>query len=255
MPSGKPKLDFAFFDHVVLDGASRPGPLYLQLQDAIRSAIENGELLPRATLPPEREISARLGISRITVRKAISGLVEEGLLVRQQGSGTYVAARIDKQFAKISSFSEDMAASGRDVTSRWLDRSSGRITTEEALAFGQSLGSKVFRFHRVRCADGEPLAIEMTTIPDFALPSLKLVDTSLYVALEAHDNRPVRALQRLRAVSLDASQAKLLDIEVQSPALYIERRGFNARGQMVELTKSWYRGDTYDFVSEINGGG
>ncbi|PKP94337.1 MAG: GntR family transcriptional regulator [Alphaproteobacteria bacterium HGW-Alphaproteobacteria-16] len=253
MTSGKTNSEFEFFDRIALNGAGRPGPLYLQLQDAIRGSIENGELLPRATLPPEREISARLDISRITVRKAISGLVEEGLLVRQQGSGTYVAARIDKQFAMISSFTEDMAASGRHVTSKWLDRSSGRITTEEALAFGQSLGSKVFRFHRVRCADGEPLAIETTTVPDFALPSVKLVNTSLYVALEAHGHRPVRALQRLRAVSLDANQAELLDVEVQSPALYIERRGFNARGQMVELTKSWYRGDAYDFVSEING--
>jgi GntR family transcriptional regulator len=246
------KLDF--FDRLALPAGDRPGPLYLQLQDAVRQLIEDGELRARATLPPEREISARLDISRITVRKAISGLVEEGLLVRQQGSGTYVAARIDKQYAAITSFSEDMAASGRSVTSAWIERASGRISSEEALVFGESLGSRVLRFHRVRCADGEPMAIEMTTVPNFALPSVDEVGASLYAALEAHGNRPVRALQRLRAVSFDAGQAELLGTELNAPALYIERRGFNAREQMVEFTKSWYRGDAYDFISEINGG-
>ncbi|MFC3581982.1 GntR family transcriptional regulator [Sphingomonas hylomeconis] len=244
---------FEFFDRITMTSGDSPGPLYLQLQDAIRQRIEDGDLKPRATLPPEREISARLDISRITVRKAISGLVEEGLLVRQQGSGTYVASRIDKQYATITSFSEDMAASGRTVTSEWVERGSGRITSEEALVFGESLGSRVLRFHRVRCADGEAMAIEMTTVPSFALSSVDEVGASLYAALEAHGNRPVRALQRLRAVSFDAAQAELLGTVVDAPALYIERRGFNVRDQMIEFTKSWYRGDSYDFISEING--
>lgn len=228
-------------------------PLYMQLQEAVRIRIESGTFPPRYTLPPEREISTRLDISRITVRKAISNLVDLGLLVRQQGSGTFVTGRIDKQFGMLSSFSEDMAAKGRKVTSKWLTREKGSISTDEALAFGLSLGSAVYRFSRVRCADAEPMALELTAIADFALPSEAAVVSSLYDALTLHGQRPVRALQRLRAVLFDQHQADLLGIEAGSPALYIERRGYNSNGQMVEFTKSWYRGDAYDFVSEING--
>lgn len=242
-----------FFSLITRLDSSLPAPLYMQLQELIRDAIQNGAFPARYTLPPEREISARLGISRITVRKAISDLVEEGLLVRQQGSGTFVSGRIEKQFGMLSSFSEDMAGKGRKVTTQWLARERTGISTDEALVFGSSLGSMIYRFRRVRCADGEPMALELTAIPEFALPSERAVKTSLYDALSKTGNRPVRALQRLRAVLFDRGQAELLGVAEGSPALYIERRGYNASGQMIEYTKSWYRGDAYDFISEING--
>lgn len=242
-----------FFVHIQLLKGDSPKPLYMQLQDSIRVAIESGEFPARFTFPPEREISEQLDISRITVRKAISTLVEDGLLVRQQGSGTFVTSRIEKQFGMLSSFSEDMTAKGREVSSTWLGREKANISTDEALAFGLSLGSSIYRFRRVRCADSEPMAIELTTLAEFALPNEMSVETSLYDALASVGQRPVRALQKLRAVLFDKSQAELIGVEPGSPALYIERRGYNSKGQMVEFTKSWYRGDAYDFVSEING--
>lgn len=245
--------DSDFFTAIDALDSKQAALLYMQLQVAIRAAIHSGAFQQGYTLPPEREISERLAISRITVRKAISNLVEEGLLVRRQGSGTFVAGRIEKQFSKLSSFSEDMAAKGRSVTSQWLTREKANITTDEALAFGLSLDSLVYRFLRVRCADGEPMAIELTSVPDFALTSETAVIASLYDALTLQGQRPQRALQRLRAVLFDQKQAKLLGVKAGCPALYIQRHGYNANGQMVEFTKSWYRGDCYDFVSEIHG--
>jgi len=88
-------------------------PLYQQLQRAIREAINSHVLAPDDALPAERQIAAELSVSRITVRKAIDGLVEEGLLVRRQGSGNFVCSRIEKNFAKLTSFSEDMRSRGR----------------------------------------------------------------------------------------------------------------------------------------------
>src|SRR6478609_7016500 len=96
-----------------------------QLQRAIREAIENHVLAPEDALPAERQIASDLAISRITVRKALDGLVEEGLLVRRQGSGNFVASRIEKNFAKLTSFSEDMRARGRIPHSEWLRRAEG----------------------------------------------------------------------------------------------------------------------------------
>ena len=87
-------------------------PLYQQLQRALRDAIESQFLAADDALPSERQLAADLGVSRITVRKAIDGLAEEGLLVSRQGSGNFVSARIDKNFAKLTSFSEDMRARG-----------------------------------------------------------------------------------------------------------------------------------------------
>lgn len=101
-------------------------PLYQQLQRALREAIEKRVLGPDDALPPERDLAEELSISRITVRKAVDGLVEEGLLARRQGAGTFVCAKVEKNFAKLTSFSEDMRARGRKPRSVWLNREIGR---------------------------------------------------------------------------------------------------------------------------------
>src|SRR5690348_1113729 len=168
-------------------------PLYQQLQRALREAIEARVLAPDDALPAERQIAADLAVSRITVRKAIDGLVEEGLLVRRQGSGNFVASRIEKNFAKLTSFSEDMRARGRTPKSVWLKRSEGHVTPEEALTLRLGPGTPVYRFHRLRFADDTPMCLEYATIVGTALPSLNAVKNSLYEALEAAGNRPVRA--------------------------------------------------------------
>lgn len=232
-----------------LDGK---GPLYRRLQDALRRAIETSVLGPQEALPPERELASDLSVSRITVRKALDGLVADGLLTRKQGAGTFVSGRVEKQFAKLTSFSEDMKARGRTPHSEWLLRASGNVTPEEALTLNLSPGAPVYRFHRIRFADDLPMALEYSTIPGFGLVTADAVEDSLYVALQAAGNRPTRALQRLRAVCVDGERARLLGVEPGSPALYIERRGFLDDGRVIEATQSWYRGDAYDFVAELN---
>lgn len=226
--------------------------LYVQLQGALRRAVQSQMLKADEALPPERELAADFGVSRITVRKALDGLVDEGLLTRRQGSGTFVNGVVEKQFSKLTSFSEDMATRGRTVRSRWLERSEGAVRPEEALTLGLSPGTRVFRLKRVRYADEASMAIEYSVLPGFALPSLEAVGCSLYQALEASGHRPVRALQRLRAISFDSDQAALLGVEPGAPGLFIERRGYLRDGRPVETTHSWYRGDSYDFVAELN---
>ena len=128
-------------------------PLYLKLQRALRDAIEQGALGPDDALPSERQLANDLGISRITVRKAIDGLVEDGLLVRRQDSGNFVGTRIEKYFAKLTSFSEDMRSRGRVPSSQWLRRQVGQVTPEESIRLGLSPGARVYRFTRLRFAD------------------------------------------------------------------------------------------------------
>jgi GntR family transcriptional regulator len=229
-------------------------PLYQQLQRALREAIESGALGPADALPSERQLAAELGVSRITVRKAIDGLADEGLLVRRQGSGNFVGARIEKNFAKLTSFSEDMRARGRVPTSQWLKKQEVQVTPDEAMRLALSPGARVYRFNRLRFADDQPMALEYCTIAATALPSVDAVGDSLYDAMEKAGNRPVRALQRLRALLLDEEQARWLEGKPGDAGLLVERVGYLRDGRAVELSQSFYRADTYDFVAELSAG-
>jgi GntR family transcriptional regulator len=234
-----------------LDEASAQ-PLYQQLQRALRGAIENRIIGPDDALPPERDLAEMLKVSRITVRKAIDELVEDGLLIRKQGSGTFVSNRVEKNFAKLTSFSEDMRARGREPRSMWLNRAEGTVTPEESLTLRSSPGTPVYRFHRIRIADDAPMAIEYATVLATCLPSIDSVQDSLYEALERAGNRPVRALQRLRAVLLTAEQAKLLKAQEREAGLLVARVGYLKDGRAVEYSQSYYRGEIYDFVAELS---
>lgn len=228
-----------------------PAPLYRQLARLVRSAIAEEVLPEGAALPAERDLAVDYGVSRITVRKALAELVEEGLLTRRRGAGTVVARRIEKSFARISSFSEDMAARGRVPSSSWIARAAGLVTPGEAMQLGLSPGAPVLRFHRLRHADEAPMALEFSTIPAWCLGGIEDVADSLYAALAVAGNRPVRALQRLRAVPVLGTHARLLGVDPGAPGLLIERAGFVRDGRACEFTQSYYRGDAYDFVAEL----
>lgn len=227
-------------------------PLYLQVQEAIRDAITDRSLRPDDALPPERELSLAFGVSRITVRKAIEGLVNEGVLDTHHGSGTFVKTKVEKNFAQLTSFSEEMGARGMVPSSIWINRTSGTVRPEEVLTLRASPGTAVFRFSRIRLADDAPMSIEYTTILANCLPSLEAVEHSLYAALLKTGNRPVRALQRLSALLLNRDQAELLGASAGDAGLLVERVGFNKSGVAIEFSQSYYRGDTYDFVAELS---
>ncbi len=237
----------------LLDG-SRPTPLYLQLQRVIQTWLGEGRLKAEEALPSERDLAQQLGISRVTVRKAIAGLVDKGILVQRWGSGTFIAPtpRVEQPLSRLSSFTDDMQARGLTPSARVLERTSGPPSPAEAMALGLSPGDQVSRLRRLRLAGDTPMAIEHAVIPARYLPDPHIVDQSLYAALNARGHSPRRALQRLHAVLLDEDQASLLDVVAGSPALYIERRSFLEGGEPIEFTASYYRGDAYDFVAELS---
>ncbi len=227
-------------------------PLYARLQRVLHDAIEAGSLQPGRALPSERELAKLASLSRVTVRKAIAALVSKGLLTQRHGAGTFVSERIVKSFSTLTSFTDDLRARGLKPRSRFLERSVGEVTPDEAMALGLSPGALVVRLYRLRFAGEEPLAIERSAVPRSILSGPESVKASLYEALDRVGCRPKRALQRLRAITFDAEQSRLLSIPLGTAGLMIERRAFLEDGRAVEYTRSLYRGDAYDFVAELH---
>lgn len=234
--------------------ADQAGPLYLQLQRRIAEAISSGRLKSGDSLPPEREMASLTGLSRVTVRKGVQALVASGQLVQKRGSGTFVTSkveRLEQALSLLTSFSEDMARRGRSAHSDWLRRGVYAPSPEETMALGLGADEQVARLERVRCSDGVPLAIERASLPVSILPDPARVTQSLYETLAAADQRPVRAVQRLSATNLGAQDAGLLQVQPGHAGLRIERISYLASGQVVEFTRSLYRGDAYDFAVEL----
>lgn len=226
-------------------------PLYMQLAATLRRKIVDGDIASGEALPSERDLCHILGASRVTVRKATELLMEEGLLARRQGSGTFVTPRIEAPGSYLSSFSEDAEARGDATDTIWILKSHGRASEEEARLLEIADGARVVRLSRVRLAAGDPLAVENATVPANMLPTIEAIGASLYQALKKGGNRPVTGTQRVRAALAGPTEAGLLTIPENSEILRIERLTRRADGRPVELTRSAYRGDRYDFVSEL----
>lgn len=234
--------------------SSSSGPRYAQLRRRLLEGIEQGILLPNTSLPPEREIAEITDLSRVTVRKAIQELVQDGTIEQRQGSGSFVrerVARLEQSLSHLTSFTEDMQRRGLQTTSEWLERGIFMPSPDEVMALGLPAGEHVARIYRLRKADDRPLALERAALPLDILPNPTDVSSSLYELLEKSGVRPIRAIQKISAINLEAKEADLLGVAEGMAGLNIQRTSYLQSGRVVELTQSIYRGDAYDFVAEM----
>ena len=138
-------------------------PLYLQLARKLGEAVRQGKYQVHEALPSERLLSETLGVSRVTARKAIDQLVEQGLILRKRGSGNYIAPRLEQPLSRLTSFSEELHRRGYEPSSRWLDRSVTQAAPDEQLSLGLSSNAKVARLERLRLADDVLISYAITT--------------------------------------------------------------------------------------------
>ena len=230
------------------------GLRYVQLKRQMEHAIADGILPPGMPLPPEREIAKITGLSRVTVRKAIAPLVENGLVEQRQGSGSIIAGpvqRVEQSLSRLTSFTEDMKLRGLETASKWLNRAILDPTPEEIMNLNISTSEAVAKIDRLRFANDTPMAIERATLPLNILNDPLGVDESLYKTLEKLGKKPVRAIQHLKASNIKKEDALLLNCDEGTACLNVTRLSFLESGTVVEFTKSIYRGDAYDFVAEL----
>jgi GntR family transcriptional regulator len=229
-------------------------PLYMQIARKLTDDVRAGRYQVDQALPSERTLSELLNVSRVTARKAIDQLVEQGLVVRKRGSGNYIAPRIEQPLSNLSSFSEQLQQRGYRPGSRWLKREVITASADEQMSLGLSPNSKVARLERLRLADDVAMAYEVSVLPVAVVPQPETVGDSLYQFLEAAGKAPVRALQHIRAMNAPAELARQLDVPEGQAVLFITRIAYLASGEAVELTHSYCRSDHYDFVAEMRRG-
>ncbi|KPL82288.1 hypothetical protein SE15_08765 [Thermanaerothrix daxensis] len=236
--------------------ANSPIPLYHQLKSYLQDQILQGLLKPGERIPTERELEKRFKISRTTVRQAIGDLINEGLLVRVHGKGTFVAQpRIQQHLGLLTSFTQDMEAQRRTPASRVLQFEMLPASPQVARALQLKIGEMVIVLKRVRLADGQPLALETAYLPAGpfrALLDLDMSQRSLYATLKAHFGvEPWRALQQIEAVACPAEEARHLQVSKGGPILHIYRTTFDQSNHPFEFVESYYRSDRYFFTVEI----
>jgi len=234
-----------------------PIPLYYQLKEKLTQQIQAGEFGPGQLMPSERELSDMYGISRMTVRQALGEMVKEGLLLREQGKGTFVAEpKISQALLKLTSFSEDMRNRGMQPDSRvrrsYLQDASR--TVAERLQIQE--GKPVIVFERIRLADQRTMAFEMTHIPLTRFPGIEQEDLhalSLYKVLEERYGVVIQFARQTIEVGLSNTlESECLGIAISSPVLHIERTTFDYDGEPFEYVKSAYRGDRYQLHVELH---
>jgi len=226
-------------------------PLYVQLARTLAESIREGRYQVDEALPSERVLSESLEVSRVTARKAIDQLVEQGLIIRRHGSGNYIAPRLEQALSRLSSFSEELAQRGYRPSSRWLERAITGAVPDEQLSLGLSPGARVARLERLRLADEVVMAYEMSVLPQSVLADPQKVEGSLYEYLNRLGKAPVRALQHIRALNAQPRLAEQLNVPTGQAVLFITRIGYLESGLAVELTHSYCRSDYYDFVAEM----
>ena len=205
-------------------------PLYLQLARNLEAAIHAGIWKAEQALPSERSLSEQLGLSRVTARKALEVLFEQGLIRRSQGSGTFITPRLEQPLSRLSSFSEMLRLKGFVPSSQWLDREITPPTHEELIRLALSPTDKVARLKRLRKADDTVMA---------------------YEHLDRIGKPVVRALQHIQAVNASAEFAALVGIEAGTAMLLMTRVGYLEDNTPIEVTDTYCRNDYYDFVAEL----
>lgn len=223
-------------------------PLYNQLVSIIKRSISSGTLSVGSLLPSEAELCKIFEVSRSTVRQAIGALEAEGIVIRKQGRGTFVAdPKMRKRADNVYSFTSEINAVGKTPSSTILEFEV-IYPDDEIMRILELSGhnTQVYRFKRIRKVDGEPFILETSYYPTYVYPKLShtLLEThSIYSLLFEEGVVPFAAEDTYSAISMSREDAELLGCEKGANALLLQRKTRTESGEVYELTKGVIRAD------------
>lgn len=232
---------------------NNPVPIYYQIKEILLEMIENEELKCGDMIPTERELCEIQGVSRMTVNKAILELVNQGILYREQGKGTFVAKPKEKhQLKYLKSFTEEMREQGLNSDVKILSFEVKEATKQvKTMLNMKEEDNRVIEIKRLRISDNEPVAIETAFIPHKLCPDLTremIEGKSLYnVFREKYNYHPSMAKQTIEPIMLNEYERELLNEPSTSLALLFNRNTYTKDGIHIEYTNAIYRSDKYKY--------
>lgn len=234
-------------------------PKYIQIQESITSWIDTGDLKPGDTVPSERQLSEQFGVSRMTVRQAVSSLVAFGILHRIQGVGTFVAEpKVEHDIGHLVSFTESALREGLKPSGKLLKFEQELADDKLAASLQIGLGQKVYHLIRVRYGNNEPMVLEKCYFPQVRFTGIERFDLenqSLYrIWREEFGVIFGKMRQALEPVAANEFEAKALDVPLGFLLMLVERVSFDLDGIPVEYAKDVHRGDKSRFIAELSVG-
>jgi GntR family transcriptional regulator len=231
-------------------------PLYHQLCEILTSKLLAGEFKPHEAIPTERELIEQYGVSRITVRRALEELEEKGFIKRIQGRGTFVQPpRVERTLARLSSFSEELRARGMVPETRLLTFQRAPAPAHIAQALQLPEGSPIWHIERLRLANGEIIALNISYI---RLPSfIELTEeelrqeVSLWTLLERKGIHMSEADKTIEAIAAEPEHARLLKVRKSAPLLRVEGVAYASDGTPIEYSIIVARSDRYKYFLHI----
>ncbi len=223
-------------------------PVHARIAGWLEGLISSGDLVPGDKLPPEVDVATALGVSRMTLRQALSAVAAKGLIDRRRGrfGGNFVAApRFEFDHASLPGFTEQMRRFDVEAGARVLRATTTRPDVEVSAALRLRRTEKVHQILRARTANGEPIVLEEAYLPAAVFPGLPAQDLqgSLYALMRGYGHAPQSAEERIQAVPATVEQAGALGVEAASPLLLIVRTSFAHNGVAVEFSRDYHRWD------------
>lgn len=231
-------------------------PLYQQIREIMRDKIESGEWERGTLIPGENELCKMFDVSRGTVRQALAELVEDGLLERKQGKGTYVSGRkITDSLVEFASFTQRMLRLGFRPSSTLL--SVDRVLASDGIARWLQItkDSPVVRIERLRLVDDNPVMFERCFLPGHLFEGLEKHDvgnTPLYDILRnEYGVIPVRSEEYFEPTLIRDYESLILGVKKGSPALFLETVAYTEDNTPILLSRGIVRGDKCRFYFEL----
>ncbi len=232
-------------------------PLSHQLIEILRDVILRGNYKAGQPFFSENELAEKYGVSRTTVREATSRLVYEGLLRRERGKGIFVTKpRIHEESTSLLSYTEEIISRGMKPGSQLVEIQVDIPPWRIGNILQLNKDNKIIRLKRIRLADGEPMAVQISHLPYTLCPEIyqggyDWNTQSLAVALEDLGLKMVRATQRVCSSAADKENASLLNITQGQPLMVVERTCFLKDNTPIEYATIHNRGDRWDFIMEL----
>jgi GntR family transcriptional regulator len=234
-----------------------PVPLYTQVKENLRERILDGSYPAHARLPAESELSTIFGVSRITVRQALSDLQKEGVIFKIPGKGTFVAKpKAFQQLTQLEGFGEAMSRMGYEIYNQVTSHKIIAAPPHVAQQLKLPPGSEVTEIKRVRHLNREPVSLEVTYLPpDIGERLLRedLASRDIFLILENDYGIALgRADLQVDAILADETLAHALRVEQGSAVLRIERLTHRADGAPLDFEYLYFRGDAFQYRLQIN---